>query len=173
MTALAVVGLACALIVAGRDAPPDWPSLRAVVDSLKTQNASLRAAVDSLEAEMAITVIGFRPCWPGEAPGDPSYHFTYNVTVQGGRFRLAPHQDWAVGTELRDTLPSPLMSVLEDFPRGEVTGEDMVSFDARVNDAVQAADYPDDCKLAVTVNPDATGNEVNYLRRNVFYPVWR
>lgn len=173
MTALAVVGLACALIVAGDDAPPDWPDLRAAVNNLNARNASLRAAVDSLEAELDIKEIGFRPCWPGEAPGDPIYYFTYNVTVRGGRFGFAPHQHWAVGTELRDTIAPPLMSVLEGFPRGEVTGEDMVSFGERVSDAVQAADHPVDCRLAVTVNTDVTGDEINYLTRTVFYPVWR
>ena len=178
MTALAVVGLACALIVADRP-PPDWPdlrpevaSLRTEVASLETQNASLGAAVDSLERELAEKVIGFRPCWLNDSP-PPLYFFSYNATVLGGRFSLAPHPHWAAGTDLRGTISPPLVGVLEDFPRGEVGGEDMVHFGERVNDALQAAGYPGDCELAVTVNTDITGNEILILGRAGFEPILR
>lgn len=179
MTALAVVGLACALIVAARDAPPDWPdlrtevaSLRTEVASLKTQNDNLVATVDSLERELAEKDIGFRPCWPNDTP-PPLYFFTYNATVLGGRYSLAPHSHWAAGTDLRGRIPPPLIGVLEDFPRGEVAEEEMVSFGERVNDAVQAAGiYPDNCQLAVTVNTDVTGNEILFIRDEAgFSPV--
>ena len=179
MTALAVVGLACALIVAARDAPPDWPdlrtevaSLRTEVASLKTQNDSLVATVDRLERELAEKEIGFRPCWLNDSP-PPLYFFTYNATVLGDRFSLAPHPHWATGTDLRGMIPPPLMGVLEDFPRGELTEEDMVSFGERVNDAVQAAGiYSDDCELAVTVNTDVTGDDILFIRDEAgFSPV--
>ena len=179
MTALAVVGLACALIVAGRDPPPDWPDLRAEVDSLKTevasvnsQNNSLWAAVDSLERELARSQVGFLPCWRGEAPGEPRYYRTYDITVVDGRFSLGPHPHWTAGSELRDTIPLSLLSILEDFPKEEMDGEDMVRFGERVNDAVQAAGiYAEDCKLAVTVNTDAT-DDILFMRDEVgFFPV--
>ncbi len=165
MTALAVVGLACALLVASRD-----PS-SASADVLQAQNDSLKATVDSLNAELAKKEIGFLPCWRGNDPGD--YYHTYNVAVQDGRFSVAPHEHWALGTELRRTMPRSLVSVLEDFPQGDVAGEQVASFGERVARAVQAAGYPTDCKIAVTINTGADGNEIGILTRAGFYPVWR
>lgn len=163
MTALAVVGLACALLVASR-APPAPPDRRVQIDSLK-------AVVDSLEAELAEEEIGFLPCWRGNDTSD--YYRTYNVTVQDGQFSFAVHGHWAFGTELRRTIPLSLVSVLEDFPQGDVAAEQVASFGERVDRAVQAAAYPDDCKIAVTINTGADGNEIGILTRAGFYPVWR
>ena len=166
MTALAVVGLACALLVADRNASPP-----ASAEVLQAQNDSLKAEVDGLEAELAKKEIGFLPCWRGNDPGD--YYRTYNVTVQQGRFSVAPHEHWALGTDLRLTIPQSLVSVLGDFPQGDVAGEQVASFGERVDRAVQEAGYPADCKIAVTINADADGNEIGILTRAGFYPVWR
>lgn len=179
MTALAVVGLACALIVASRDpSPPSLDVLTARIDSLLAQIdsskgvvESLEAVVDSLETELAEKEIGFLPCWRGDDPGD--YYRTYNVTVQDGRFTFAVHGHWALGTELRRTIPPSLVSVLEDFPQGDVAGEQVATFGERVDRAAEEAGYPADCKIAVTINTGADGNESGILTRAGFYPVWR
>ena len=165
MTALAVVGLACALLVASRDPSPTSP------DVIQAQIDSLKVAVDSLQTELAEEEIGFLPCWRGNDPGD--YYHTYNVTVQDGRFNVAVHEHWAVGTELRRTIPPSLVSVLENFPQEDVAGEQVASFGERVDRAVQEAGYPADCKIAVTVNTGADGNEIGILTRAGFFPVWR
>ena len=172
MTALAVVGLACALIVASRDrSPASLDVLLAQIDSLLAQLDSSKVAVDSLEAELAKEEIGFLPCWRGDDPGD--YYRTYNVTVQDGRFSFAVHEHWALGTELRRTIPPSLVSVLEDFPQGDVAGEQVAGFGDRVGRAVDEAGYPADCKIAVTINTGADGNESGILTRAGFFPVWR
>ena len=175
MTALAVVGLASAVIVASRDSSSSSAidDLKAEIDSLKDAVDDLEARNDSMEVANALRERGFLPCWPGDAPGEPDYYRAYNVTVRDGRFTAEPHHHWSTGTELRHTIPRSLVSVLEDFPRGEVTGEGMGSFGIRVDNAVRATDYGLECKLVVTVNPDADGNEIGILTRAGFYPVWR
>ncbi len=162
MTALAVVGLACALLVARRDPPPK------PTEELLRKIDSLKAVIDSLVEPP----IGFKPCWRGNNP-PPPYYFTYHVTVRDGRFSFAPHEHWAHGTELRRRIPESLMTVLEGFPQGDVAGEQVISFGERVDRAVQETSYPSDCKLAVTINTGADGNEIGILTRVDFYPVWR
>ena len=183
MTALAVVGLACALLVARRGASSAdvlqaqhdslsaaADSLSAAADSLKAAGDSLSAAVDSLEAELAEEKVGFLPCWRGNDPG--GYYFTYNVTFQDGRFSVTPHEHWALGTELRRTIPQSLVNVLEEFPQGDVAGEQLASFGERVDRALQETGYPADCRIAVTLN-DGGKNETHILTRAGFFPVWR
>lgn len=165
MTALAVVGLACAILVAGRSVSPSS------IDVLQAQNDSLIAEVDNLNAELARKEIGFLPCWRGNDPGD--YYRTYNVTVQDGRFSFSPHEHWALGTDLRRTIPQSVVSVLGDFPRGDVGGEQVVSFGERVDHAVREEGYPADCKMVVTINAIADGHEIGILTRAGFFPVWR
>lgn len=193
MTALAVVGLACAILVAGRSVSPssidvlqaqndsliaevdslgaEVDSLGAEVDSLGAEVDGLMAEVDSLSAELAKEEIGFLPCWRGNDPGD--YYRTYNITVRDGPFSFAPHAHWAPGTELRRTIPVWLVSVLEDFPQGEVPGEQVARFGERVGRALREAGYAADCRIAVTVNSRADGNEIGILTRAGLYPVWR
>lgn len=172
MTALAVVGLACALLVAGRDVSPSSTDvLQAQNDSLRAEVNSLSAEVDSLGAELAREEIGFLPCWRGNDPGD--YYRTYNITVRDGRFGFAPHGHWAPGTKLRRTIPEGLVSVLEDFPQEDVPGERVARFGDRVGRALREAGYPAECRIVVTVNTGADGNETGILTRAGLYPVWR
>lgn len=172
MTALAVVGLACALLVAGRNVSPSSTAvLQAQNDSLQAQNDSLKSAVDSLKAELAKEKVGFLPCWRRNDPG--GYYFTYDITLQDGRSSVTPHEHWALGTELRRTIPQSLLNVLEEFPQGDVDGEQLVSFGEHIYRALQETDYPADCKIAVTLNTSADGNEVGVLTRAGFFPVWR
>ena len=169
MTALAVVGIACAILVARGASPDDGPHVPQVqYDRLQAQNDSLKAAVDSLQAELAD--VGFSPCWRRNQP--PRYYFTYHVTFQDGWFSVTPHEHWGLGTELRQTIPQSLMNVLEEFPQGEVTGEQLASFGERVDRALRETGYPADCQLAVTLN-DGGRNETDILNTAGFYPVWR
>lgn len=173
MTALAVVGLAGTL-VGTRGGVPDLnaqnDSLRAQNDTLKVAVDSLNAVVDSLNVELAKVRVGFLPCWPRNDP--PRYYRTYHVTFQDGRLSVTPHEHWALGTELRRTIPPSLVNVLEGFPRGEVTGEQLASFGERVDRALRETDYPPDCSFAVALN-DGGKNETDIVRRAGFYPVWR
>ena len=92
---------------------------------------------------------------------------------QDGRFSVAVHERWVLGAELRRTIPPLLVSMLEDSPQGEFEAEQVASFGERVDRAVQAAGYPGDCQIAVTINTGADGNEIGILTRAGFYPVWR
>lgn len=167
MTALAVVGLACALLVAANREDPD----SALPEVLQARIDSLEIAVDSLRDALAEEKIGVLPCWRGNDPGD--YYRTFDVTVRDGRFSVAVHEHWAPGTELRGKIPPSLVSVLEDFPQGKVAGEQLTSFGERVDRAVQEAGYAADCRIVVTINTAANGNEIGMLTRAGFYPVWR
>ena len=170
MTALAVVGLACAILVVrrGEGSPTGVP--QAQYDSLQTQNEILKTAVDSLEAELDDETVGFRPCWRRNDP--PRYYFTYHVTYQDGWFSVTPHEHWGLGTEFRREIPQSFVNVLEEFPQGEVTGEQLASFGERVDRALEETDYSANCQLAVTLN-DGGRNETDILNAAGFYPVWR
>lgn len=166
MTALAVVGLACALLVANREDPE-----AALPEVLQARIDSLETTVDSLKDALAEEEIGFLPCWRGNDPGD--YYRTYDVTVLDGRFSVAAHGHWAPGTELRRTISPSLVSVLEDYPQGDIAGQQLANFGARVGRAVREAGYPAGCRIAVTINTGADGNEIGVLTGAGFYPVWR
>ena len=170
MTALAVVGLACAMILVARGEGSSTDVPQHQYDSLQVQYDSLQAQYDSLQTELADERVGFRPCWRRNDP--PRYYFTYHVTFQNGWFSVTPHEHWDLGTELRRTIPQSLVNVLEEFPQGEVAGEQLASFGERVDRALQETGYPADCELAVTLN-DGGRNETDILNTAGFYPVWR
>ena len=191
MTALAVVGLAAALIVANTPSPPPPPcpdsadpdpcnavdSLNVVIDSLSNRVSQLEESIDSLNAVIKVLrerIVGFVPCWPRQTDdGTPSYYRTYNVTVQGDRFSFGRHAHWNPGTDLRDTLPREILSVLDSFPRSAVSEEAVATFGATVTTALVRAYPSSDCELAVTINGGASVDDAGFLRRFRFFAVGR
>ena len=170
MTALAVVGLACAMILVAQGGASPTDVTQDQYDVLQAKYDSLNAEVDSLQTELAEGDFGFSPCWRDNNPR--RYYFTYDVTFQDGWFSVTPHEHWDPGTELRRVIPQSLVNVLEAFPQGEVTGEQLGSFGERVVRALQETGYSANCQLAVTLN-DGGRNETDILNTAGFYPVWR
>ena len=176
MTALAVVGLACALLVASQDASPGSPDvLQARIDSLKAVVDTKDAVIDSLKAELAIEEIGFQPCWRGHLPDGPTYYFTYNVTVLADtRLSVEPHEHWREESDLRGSLAPDLVAALLEYPADPVGQAGFMDFGTRIATAVASTgDYEPDCELAVTVNREATVAEAAVVRHAGFYPVGR
>ena len=164
MTFFAVVGLfAAAAVVVAPDGSPRQESiaeLRAVVDSQRT-------VIEELQRKIA----GFVPCWPGGSDGR-LYYFTYDVTHRDGGYTVSRHDDFDTGIGADPRPPDRVERVFGDVPRGRIDEAALVAFGRRVTEAAREH-YPAECQLAVTINPDASGDQIEPLRRGRLYPVWR
>ena len=159
MTILAVIGLSAAAVVATQSKKE-----MAVKDS---RIVVLKDSIVVLNRK----IVGFIPCWPGP-PGEKLYFFTYDVTFADERYTLSRHTDFAAGSQ---ESSAKLLTELHDLPTGPVNGARMAEFGRTVSRAINdhAPRYPADCKLAVTINKDADGNDLEPLLRGRFYPVYR
>ena len=167
MTVLAVIGLSAAAVVGslpGTD--PDRPIME-----LRRQLEERDSTIDALRERLNTTEIGFKPCWRSGA-GDRGYLFTYDVTFANGFYSVSRHDHFHRGVEAGGPIPEGVVAVLRDVPQGRVGRVGLARFGQRVMDATRDA-YPSGCKLAVTVNQEATGPVVSALVRAGFYPVYR
>ena len=177
MTILAVVGLSAAAALSPRlkELKRKDSHIAALTDEIKAKDshiAALQARVKALQ-ENARDEIGFKPCWIGSS-GEKRYFTTYDVTFSNGRYSVSRHHDFARGTRVVDELPVEFLAVLEDVPKRAMDEVVLVGFGRRVMDALWSFDpYPEDCRLAVTINPEVTGKEIEVIKQARFYPVYR
>ena len=175
MTILAVIGLSAAAVVATQS--------NERIDNLEAQvlerDSSIAVLEDSIVGlaqridTLNFRVIGFVPCWPGR-PGEKSYFSTFDVTFANGRYTLSRNAEFALGNRFVDESPAKLLAVLLSFPTGPVNAARLVEFGQTVSSAItDHADYPADCRLAVTVNGDANGFDLAPIRRAGFFPRYR
>ena len=166
MTILAVIGLSAAAVV-GSERSSEITQLRMLVQEKDSAIAELEKRID----EMINREIGFTPCWRGD-PGEKRFFVTYDVTFANERYSVSKHSDFARGMRVVEESPAGLLEVLDGFPQGELNGTGFLDFGRRVSDAVGRF-YPADCRIAVTINEEVTGNVIALINRAGFYPVYR
>ena len=168
MTLFAVVGLfAAAAVAVGREEPPEDDEPERVIDSLTAVIDSQSTVIHSLKK----TIAGFTPCWPGD-PEEKLYFFAYDITHNEGRYTVSRHAEFERGIGAETRPPDLVAQVLRDVPRGSMGGDEIEVFGRRVSEAIRGH-YASDCKLAVEINSDASGDDMEPLRRGGFYPIWK
>ena len=181
MTIFGVVGLfAAAAVVAGSpdkdDPPPISPdsiaklqseieNQRRVIAKLQSEIENQRRVIDDLRQ------FGFVRCWPGGSQGK-LYFFTYDVTRVEDGYTVSRHADFETGIGSEPQPSARVAQLLRDVPLGRIGGPELEIFGRRVTEAARGH-YASDCKLAVTINPEASGLQIQPLQRAGFFPVWR
>ena len=163
MTVFAVVGLSAAVAVLDSRQGDDPETLRRMLHQRDS-------VIEVLQDSIARIIDPFVPCWRGRTQGK-RYFYTYDVTYEGGRYSLSPHADFEAGIEAGPRLPGGVERVIRELP-GPMDESGLRAFGQAVEDAV-AGHYREECKLAVTINPQATGREVSAIVRAGFFPVYR
>lgn len=182
MTVLAVVGLFVAAVTGvDRDVEPPLPrpdsvwvsrdSIDRLNDSAATLNDSVDTLNDSVNAMRDRLKIGFVPCWRRSGAG--GYYFTYDLTYENNSYRFGLHMDFDTAVDAL-SVDDGLVRALSEFPRGPVNAGEISDFGVRVGEATATA-YPDrsGCRLAVRLNPEASGNETRVITQAGFYPIYR
>ena len=164
MTILAVIGLSAAAAVVGSGSRGS----RAELEQMLLQR---EAAIRILQDSIARIIDPFVPCWRGRS-GGRRYHFSYDVTYANGHYSLSRHDNFETGIEAAPDLPSNAERALREVPGGAVDEAGLVAFGRSLTEAFRGR-YAANCKLAVTINPEATGREVSAVVRAGFFPVYR
>lgn len=181
MTVLAVVGLFVAAVSrVGEDAGPPSPqpgdsvwvsgdSIDRLNTNVTTLNDSVNTMRDSIKVLHDRVVIGFVPCWRRSGAG--GYYFTYDLTYENNSYRFGIHMDFDTAVDALG-VDDGLVRALNEFPQGPVNADEISDFGVRVGEATATA-YPDrsGCKLAVTLNPDASGHEIRVITEAGFFPI--
>ena len=167
MTILAVIGLSAAAVVgAERDLEIEY--LNGQLEERDAQIAELENRIRELKESMD-NEIGFTPCWRGTT-GEKRHFFTYDVTFANETYSVSKHVDFNAG--VTSDTPVGLLAVLDNLPAAGIDETAFLAFGRNVSGAAVSV-YPAGCKLAVTINQQATGNEINTITRAGLYPIYR
>lgn len=190
MTVLAVVGLfvAAASRIGDDPSPPSpqagdsvWISRDSIgrlsesaktlgesVDRANDRIGTMRDTIDALRDRLEI---GFLPCWRRNGAG--GYYFTYDVTYENNSYRFGLHADFDTAADALG-VDDGLVRALSEFPQEPVNADEMRNFGERVDETTATA-YTDrpGCKLAVSLNLEASGNETSVITQAGFYPIYR
>ena len=129
--------------------------------------------IANLQANDLKGKIGCVPCWT--RPGKRQYYFAYDITYDAAKdsFRVQPHKDWDSGAPVVDAALDGEMSFLKRYPRRRVTRNKLLAFGQQVQERRKRA-YSEDCHLMVSINEDADGKIVKFVRHQVgFCPIFR
>ena len=162
MTILAVIGLSVAAVIERTQTPGELREALARRDS----------TIAVLRQRIAEEEVGFFPCWRGEPGETRNYFFAYDITFADGAYELAVHRDFATGARFLEGVPADVVTRLRGLPQGRVTAAVFSSFGQSVSDATENV-FPPGCRLAVTINQQATGEVIATINRAGFYPVYR
>ena len=162
MTILAVIGLSVAAVIERTQTPAE---LR---EALERRDSTIAV----LQQRIAEEEVGFFPCWRGEPGGTRNYFFTYDITFADGAYQLATHSDFATGARFLEGIPADVVTRLETPPQGRLSEAVFSAFGRSVANAIEDV-YPAGCRLAITINQQATGGVIATINRAGFYPVYR
>lgn len=168
MTILAVIGLSAAAVV-GTQRNLEIEDLDRQLEERDAQIAELENRIREMQESMADDPVVFIPCWPRTAEEKP-YFFTYEVTFTNGTYSVSKHVEFDSG--VTGDTPSGLLAALDNIPAAGIDEAAFLAFGRNVSGAATGV-YTAGCKLAVTINPQATGNEINTITRAGFFPVYR
>lgn len=162
MTILAVIGLSVAAVVERTQTPAE------LMAELQRRDSTIAA----LEQRIAEEEVGFFPCWRGSPGGGRAYFFAYDITYADGGYQLSTHRDFVPGAPFLEGIPADAVALLRSPPGGTVSETVFSRFAGSALDVI-GNHYPANCRLAVTINRQATGEVIDAITRADLYPVYR
>ena len=144
--------------------------------SLAEENSKLRDRIANTEAEnkrLGFKLrIGFLPCWL-RADVRTSYYHTYHTKYDASqnRFRISPHPDLDKRIPIIQAALAGELSLLRNHPKGWITEPEFATFGQKIRERKNRL-YGEECRLTTTIDKDATGKEILFIRDKVgLYPI--
>lgn len=140
----------------------------------RREESPARESSDNSAAANLRKKIGCLPCWLGS--GKPAYYSTFNITYYAAddKFRIAPHRHLqSNAAAVRDALAGAL-SAAQTPPRGKIGRADFLAFAEKIRRAKLRQYGGDNCRLAATINEEASGRVIKFIRDDAgFCPIYR